>query len=80
MIEDHVEDGTLRVWLKPSSSKEEIKGWDDARDALVVRVKEPARNDEANKALVKLIAEELDATVEIVQGETGRKKLLKVEQ
>jgi uncharacterized protein (TIGR00251 family) len=69
----------LRIRLTPRSSKEGIEGVAEGR--LMVRVASPPTDGRANKALVKLLARELDippSRIEVVKGAGSRLKVVLV--
>ncbi len=78
-ISKHIENGQLKVWLKPGAAQNEIVGWNDARGALEVRIKEPAEDNKANKELVNYMSNELNKTVWLKSGYNSRNKTLVVE-
>lgn len=70
---------TFTVKVAPRASKNEIAGVEG--DTVKVRLYAPPVDGKANVALVKFLAETLGvsrAQVEIVSGETGRRKLVRV--
>ncbi len=70
---------TFAVKVVPRSSKNLIAGIED--DIVKVRLKAPPVEGKANAALIKFFAETLgvsQAQIEIVRGEIGRRKLVKV--
>ncbi len=71
---------TLALWVTPGAAHDAIGGVADGR--LRVRVAAPAREGGANRALVRLLAARLEvpaATVRVAAGESGRRKLVEVE-
>ena len=70
----------IAVRVTPRSSKPGIGGWctgADGREELEVKVSAAPTDGEANAALIKLLAKELDVpkgSIEIVSGETSRHK------
>lgn len=69
----------ISVRVIPRSSKNEIT-WEGA--ALKARVTAPPVDGAANEALLKLLAERLGVpkrTLQIVQGASGRQKILEIE-
>lgn len=69
----------ISVRVIPRSSKNEIT-WEG--DTLKVRLTAPPVDGAANEALLKLLAERLDVpkrSLQIVQGATGRQKVLEIE-
>jgi uncharacterized protein (TIGR00251 family) len=73
-------DGTLvRLRVQPRASRDEIVAWQD--DVLRVRVTAPPVEGEANAAVRTLLARVLGVApsgVEVVRGERGRDKLVRV--
>lgn len=70
---------TFMVKMVPRASKNEIAGVEG--DTVKVRLNAPPVDGKANAALVKFLAEKLGvsrAQIEIVSGETGRRKLVRV--
>jgi uncharacterized protein (TIGR00251 family) len=67
------------VHVKPRASKDGIEG--EREGALVVRVKAPPVEGEANEALVRVLGRALGvapSTVRILSGATGRRKRVHV--
>ena len=70
----------LKIRVRPRASKDEIAG--TVGDAIVVKVAAPPVKGAANKAVVKLLARELNvpkSAVQIVAGERARQKVVEVE-
>jgi uncharacterized protein (TIGR00251 family) len=68
---------TLIVKVLPKTSKEEVVGWE--ADVLKIRLKAVPEKGEANKALIAFLAKILDLSkqsIDIVSGETSRRKRL----
>ncbi len=80
MISDHIQNSKLKVYVKPNSENNEILGYKEGRDAVVVRIKELAENNKANKELVNFISNELDKTVWLKSGYNSKYKTLVVEE
>jgi len=71
---------TLSVWVVPGASSDGIAGVADGR--LKVRLRAPAREGAANRALVTLLARRLEvrpSEVRLVHGAGGRRKLVEVD-
>lgn len=69
----------LRVYIQPRASKNEIVGL--YNEQLKIRLTAPALENKANEALIKFLAKELkiaNKSVEIVNGEHSRSKLVKI--
>jgi uncharacterized protein (TIGR00251 family) len=73
-------EGTIAVRVQPGARRDEFV---DIRDGvLVARVKAPALEGRANRALCKLIAARVGvraSRVKVVRGERSREKLVRVE-
>jgi uncharacterized protein (TIGR00251 family) len=70
----------LSVRVQPRASRSEVTGWHDG--ALRVRLTAPPVDGAANKALLELLAGALGVPrgdVKIVQGQTGRAKVVEIE-
>ena len=70
----------ITVQVTPRAVREEILGFED--DALRVRVTAPPARDRANRALERLLARRLDlrpSAVQVVSGETNRRKVVEIE-
>jgi uncharacterized protein (TIGR00251 family) len=68
----------IRVTVKPNSKTEELT---HEGDAFTIRVREPAREGKANKAVVRLLARYLgvpQSRVRIVSGLTCKNKVLRL--
>jgi uncharacterized protein (TIGR00251 family) len=66
-------DGTLiEVWVAPGASRTAVAG--EHGGALRVRVAAPPERGRANRALLELLGEALGADVELVAGESTRRK------
>ena len=66
----------LTVHVQPGARRSEIVG--PHGDALKVRVAAPPVDGKANVAVVTLLAELLDAPVELVAGASSRRKRLRI--
>ena len=70
----------IRIWVtvKPQSKKDEISKTADG--GLVASVQAPARQGEANEALIELLAGyfSTSSSVRIIRGQTSRKKLIEI--
>lgn len=75
-IFNSVKDGYLRVKVLPASRSTEFREVKD--DVVVISVKSPAEDNEANLELLKFLKKELGITFMIKSGKTGKNKLLKI--
>jgi len=67
---------TLRVIVKPNSSKDEIVKLDDKE--LIVRIAAPPEKDKANKELIKFLSKRFKKRVKIIKGLKSRKKTITI--
>ncbi len=70
---------TLKVYLQPKSSKNEIIG--PYRDGIKVKVTAPPVEGKANEALIRFLAKEFGVSpsfIEIIKGHHSREKTLKI--
>ena len=68
------------IHVRPRSSRDKVGGSHDGR--LVVRVRQPAVEDQANRAVVSILAEALGVApraVTIAAGSSSRQKMVVVE-
>jgi uncharacterized protein (TIGR00251 family) len=68
----------IQVRVKPNSRTEEVS---QEGDSFIVKVKEPPREDKANQAVVKLLAEHFGVAksrVRILSGLRSGKKVIEV--
>jgi hypothetical protein len=69
----------LQVRVTPRSSRDEVVGWREG--VLVVRLKAPPVDGQANEALCRFLARRLklmQADVELISGATSRTKRLRL--
>jgi uncharacterized protein (TIGR00251 family) len=70
---------TIKIFIKPHSSKNEFLGYDKDKGCFIFRIKEPAFEGKANKELLKFL-KELQVNADIVQGKSSHFKVLLVEK
>ncbi len=71
---------TLRLRVQPRSGREGLAGERDG--ALLVRVKAPPAEGQANAAVIRLLARTLKvpaSRLSLLQGQSGRQKLVRIE-
>jgi len=74
-----MKDITIKVYLQPKSSKNEIVG--PYRDAIKVKVTSPPVEGKANEALIRFLAEEFrisPSSIKIIKGHHSREKTLRI--
>ena len=77
-------DGALlmEVEIQPGASRQGVTGFDQWRSRLVIAVKAEARQGQANRAVVHVVAQQFHlntADVAVVTGHRSRKKRLRLE-
>ncbi len=78
-IKETVEGVTFKIRVQPRASKNQLAG--EYEDALKVRLTAPPVDGEANQACIEFFAKLFGVAksqVEIISGQTGRNKILKV--
>lgn len=78
MIEKHINNGKIKVKIKPNSSENKIKSWNKFREILKINIKSPPEKGKANKELIKFLSKKLNKKVRIIKGKTSRIKLLSI--
>ena len=74
-----MEEITLKIYLQPKSSKNEIIG--PYRDGIKVKVTAPPVEGKANEALIKFLAKEFKisaSSIEILKGHNSREKIIRI--
>jgi len=69
----------ISVKVKPNSKKEEIKKLTD--NEFVLWVKEPAKENRANQAVIRLLSEYFNvpkSNISIIRGETSKNKIIQI--
>lgn len=66
----------FKVIAKPNSSKTEIKGFDERRQAYIVHVNKPADKGKANTELVRFLSKQLGCRVRILSGLRSKEKIM----
>jgi len=67
----------ITVHAEPSARKEKIEKRADG--SFVIHVKEPAKQNLANKRIGELLGRELKTTVRLISGHRSRKKVFSVD-
>ena len=70
----------LQIKVIPSSSKDCIVGW--LENTLKIKVKAPADKGKANKAVIKLLEENLElakSSISITNGATSDNKIIEID-
>ena len=69
---------SIKIIVKPNSTKNELLGFDKERDAYIVKTKAKAEKGKANTEIIKFFSKLLKKRVEIVKGLKSREKILKL--
>ncbi len=72
----------MEVEIQPGSSQQGVTGFNQWRSRVVIAVKAQAKQGQANRALVHVIAQQLrvnTSEVTVVAGHRSRKKSLRIE-
>jgi hypothetical protein len=67
----------IEIWAKPKSSKSNIE-YDKEKDKYIVYLNSPPEDGKANNELIKLFKKQYGVKVELISGEKGRKKIIKI--
>jgi len=62
--------------IKPDSSKNGIVKFDENKEAYIIKIKEKAVDNKANRELVKFLSKVLKKRVKIPSGLKSRKKII----
>ena len=79
MIDKFIKNNSLAIIVKPNSSKNEITGYDESRNAVKVNIKAPAEDNKANIEVVKFFSKLTGKRVKIISGLKNKKKIVKIE-
>ena len=74
-IQKYISNNSLKIIVKPNSSKTEIVDYDEKKKALKVNVKAPADKNKANLKIIKFFSKLLKKKVRI-KGLSSKEKLL----
>ena len=65
----------IEIKVIPKSKKQEIIERDNI---LIVKVKEPAEKDKANRQVIKMLSKHFNSNIKIISGIKSRKKKIEV--
>lgn len=68
-----------KIIVKPNANKSEILGYDKNKEALKVAITAPAKDNKANKEVIKFFSRLYKKKVTILKGLKSKEKLLKIE-
>ena len=78
-INQYINNGSLKIIVKPNSQKTEIIGYDELKKSVVVSVSERPKDNKANIEVIKYFSKLLKKRVRIKSGLTSKEKILKIE-
>lgn len=70
-------DKNITIIVKANSSKNEVVGYDEDRQAYKVNINAPPENNKANIEIIKFFSKLSKNQVKIISGQTSKKKVLK---
>ena len=73
---DYIKNNKLKIIVKPNSSKNEIRVWDNSKQALKVNIKAIPDKGKANKEIIKFFSKLLKKKISIISGLKSKEKLL----
>jgi len=77
-IENFISNNTLKISVKPNSSKTEIVNLDENNKIIKVNIKAPADKNKANLEIIKFFSKLLKKKVIIKKGLKSREKTLEI--
>ena len=69
--------GSVNFIVKPNSTKNEIVGYDESKDAYRINIKAKAEGGKANLELIKFLTKLSGKNVRILKGKSSKLKVLK---
>lgn len=69
----------FKAIIKPNSSKNEILGFDKARNAYRIAINTKPENNKANIELIKFLKKALKKDIKIIRGFTSKEKIIRVQ-
>jgi len=76
-IDDFIKNNSLKIIVRPNSSKNEILGFIPEKQALKVSIKAPPEENKANIEIIKFFNKLTKKQTRIISGLTSKEKLLK---
>ena len=70
--------GIKNILREMLTSKTEILGWDEEKQALRIAIHAPPEDNKANKELLKFLKKTLKRKVELIKGKTSREKVARI--
>ncbi len=79
LVKKYMNNGSLKIIVKPSSPKNKIIGYDESRKSLRVEIKAQPEDNKANIDIIKFFSKLSKKNVRIISGMTSKNKILKFE-
>ena len=79
-INKYIEKNTLKIIVKPNSSKNKILNYNKEKKALKIAIKAHPEKGLANKELIKFLSKLLKKKIEIKSGKTSKQKIIKIKE
>ena len=74
-----IKESSFKVIIKPNSKSSEIIGFDEDKDAYMIKIKARPENNKANIELIKVLKKHFKAReVKIKSGLASRKKIVEI--
>jgi len=77
-IKDLIKNNSLKIIVKPNSSKTEILNYDKNKQALRVNIKAKPENNQANIEIIKFFSKLLKKNIKIIKGMKSKEKILSI--
>jgi uncharacterized protein len=78
-ISKYINNGNLKIIVKPKSKKTEINGYDNDKKAVLVSITAIPENNKANLEVIKYFSKILKKKVRIKSGLTSKEKILHID-
>ena len=77
-ISKYINNGNLKIIVKPKSKKTEIIGYDNDKKAVLVNINAIPEDNKANLEVIKYFSKILKKKVRIKSGLTSKEKILQI--
>jgi len=71
-----IKESSFKVIIKPNSKSSEIIGFDEDKDAYMIKIKARPENNKANIELIRFLSKALGKSVKIRSGFKSREKII----
>jgi len=76
---NYIKNNILKIRVKASAKKNEIREYDPSKQALRIDIKAPAQDNKANREIITFFKKLTKKKVTIAKGLKSKEKLLKIE-